>query len=231
MNRKNFIEESNEMAIRMLQIPEDLQDDAPSVFDREVYVVGSINMDMAMGLMNELRRLDAEDDTSEIRMIINSPGGDVNAGFIILDCMQLIHAPVHTICVGMAASMASLIFSGGQIREIYPHANVMIHDPSMICHAPDGQVAAMRMQDMQDVHSQLMRQRERIGKQLAVHTGQGLKTIYKRCAAETTFYGTEAVEFGLADFVAVPTKLVGARSQKGLKVGGPSDRAYGCTCE
>ena len=96
---------------------------------REIQCVGEINSDLVYSLIMQLQYLQRVDPKAEITMYINSPGGEVNSGLALYDVMQAISAPIHTVCVGMAASMASILFSAGNKREILPHAAVMIHDP------------------------------------------------------------------------------------------------------
>jgi ATP-dependent Clp protease protease subunit len=99
---------------------------------RSVYLWGVVDDKSAKDITARLMFLDAIDPGKEIKFYINSPGGVVTSGMVIYDTMQLIKSPVSTICMGMAASMGSILLSGGEKgkRFIFPHGEVMIHQPS-----------------------------------------------------------------------------------------------------
>ena len=119
----------------------------------------------------------------------------MTSGLALYDVMQVISAPIRTVCVGMAASMASILFSAGNKREILPHAAVMIHDP-LISGGVGG--SALRVQS---ISNDLMRTRTLIAEILAKNTGHTVEEIYEKTANDTYFYGEDAVEYGLADSV------------------------------
>lgn len=162
---------------------------------REIQCVGEINSDSVYSLIMQLQYLQREDPNAEITMYINSPGGEVTSGLALYDVMQAISAPIRTVCVGMAASMASILFSAGNKREILPHAAVMIHDP-LISGGVGG--SALRVQS---ISNDLMRTRTLIAEILAKNTGHTVEEIYEKTANDTYFYGDDAVEYGLADSV------------------------------
>lgn len=162
---------------------------------RELQCVGEINSDSVYSLIMQLQYLQREDPDAEITLYINSPGGEVNSGLALYDVMQAISAPIHTVCVGMAASMAVVLFSSGDRREILPHAAVMIHDPLML-----GGVGGSALK-VRAISDDLMRTRTLIAEILSKHTGHSIEEIYEKTANDTYFYGQEAVEYGLADHV------------------------------
>lgn len=162
---------------------------------REIQCVGEINADSVYSLIMQLQHLYREDPEAEITMYINSPGGEVNSELALYDIMQAIKAPIRTVCVGMAASMASILFAAGDRREILPHAAVMIHDP-LIPGGVGG--SALRIRSLSD---DLMRTRTLIAEILAKHTGKSVEEIYEKTATDTFFYGEDAVAYGLADNV------------------------------
>ena len=162
---------------------------------REIQCVGEINADSVYSLIMQLQHLYREDPEAEITMYINSPGGEVNSGLALYDIMQAIKAPIRTVCVGMAASMASILFAAGDRREILPHAAVMIHDP-LIPGGVGG--SALRIRSLSD---DLMRTRTLIAEILAKHTGKSVEEICEKTATDTFFYGEDAVAYGLADNV------------------------------
>src|SRR5574344_2937504 len=98
---------------------------------RNLLLLGDIDSAMAARLMLRMLLLDYQDPLSPITLYINSGGGEVQAGLQIIDTMAFIKAPVRTVCVGIAASMASVILACGEKgkREAFPHAQVMVHQP------------------------------------------------------------------------------------------------------
>ena len=107
--------------------PIDIRDEM--LADREIECVGAIDEAMTYSLCQQLRYLQREDPDGRITIYFNSPGGEVQSGLAIYDVMQAITCPIRTVCLGMAASMAALLFIAGDQRDMLPHARVMIHDP------------------------------------------------------------------------------------------------------
>jgi len=101
--------------------------------NRAVYLWGQVDDKSAKDVVNKLLLLDADKPGKEIKFFINSPGGVVTSGMVIYDVMQMIKSPVSTICMGLAASMGSILLSGGEKgkRTIFKHGEVMIHQPSL----------------------------------------------------------------------------------------------------
>ena len=97
--------------------------------NRELELCGPIDAESAAILIRNLLYLQRADAVAPIKMFINSPGGEVQSGLALYDVMQTLSCPVTTICLGMAASMAALVFVSGARREMLPHSRVMIHDP------------------------------------------------------------------------------------------------------
>ena len=96
---------------------------------REIECVGEITEESVYSLILQLRYLASENPDAAITMFINSPGGSVASGLALYDVMQAIRCPVRTVCTGIAASMAALLFISGSSRDMLPHARVMVHDP------------------------------------------------------------------------------------------------------
>src|SRR5215204_4843202 len=99
---------------------------------RSIYLWGVVDDKSAKDVVTKLLLLEADDPGKEIKFFISSPGGSVTSGMVIYDTMNLIKSPVSTICMGLAASMGSILLSGGEKgrRFIYKHGEVMIHQPS-----------------------------------------------------------------------------------------------------
>src|ERR1700744_103139 len=101
--------------------------------NRAVELWGVVDDKSAREVVTKLRLLDADKPGEEIKFFINSPGGVVTSGMVIYDTMKMLKSPVSTICMGLAASMGSILLSGGTKgkRAIFPHGEVMIHQPSL----------------------------------------------------------------------------------------------------
>lgn len=99
--------------------------------DRIVFLTGEVNNAQAELIVSQLLYLESENPDEPITLYINSGGGSVTAGFAIYDAMQFIKCPVHTLCTGMAASMAAFLLSAGDRGHRYalPHSRIMIHQP------------------------------------------------------------------------------------------------------
>lgn len=160
---------------------------------REVWCTGRITSESADSLILQLRYLQAEYPGKEITMYINSPGGDVSGGLALYDVMQAVTCPVRTICTGLAASMAAILFASGSTRDILPHARVMIHDP-MLAESTSGNALYIH-----NLSQELMKMRRIIAEILAAHTKKTLEEIYEKTTADSYFNADEAVAFGLAD--------------------------------
>jgi len=106
--------------------------DKKFIEQRKIFLWGEVNDKSAKDITNRLLYLEATDPGKDITFYINSPGGVITSGMVIYDTMKMISSPVNTVCMGMAASMGSILLSGGEKgkRFIFPHGEVMIHQPS-----------------------------------------------------------------------------------------------------
>lgn len=162
---------------------------------REIFLCGEITTELADQLILQMRYLMELDGTAPITMYINSGGGSVPAGLAIYDAMTLLSCPVHTVCTCLAASMASVLFAAGNYRLLYPHAEVMIHDP-LISGMEKGSALAV-----EKISRRLMDKRIVIADLLAKHSHHPRREVLKRMKSETYFTAKEAVSFGLADAI------------------------------
>lgn len=160
---------------------------------REIQCNGEINRETVNAMILQLRYLQALDDTKEITIYVNSPSGSVTDGLALIDTMAAIRCPIRTVCMGIAASMGSLIFTSGNSRDIMPHARVMIHDPLI-----SGGVGGSALK-LDAIAKDLMRARETTAKILSACTGRTIEEILDKTAQDTYFSAEEALEFGLAD--------------------------------
>ena len=159
---------------------------------REVELAGEVDADSVNALIRELRYLQRQDPEGEITMYINSPGGGVDSGMALYDVMQAVSCPVRTVCVGLAASMAALLFISGSRRDMLPHSRLMIHDPLIV--QTGG--SALRLKAVSD---DLMETRQITARVIAEHSGRSLEEILEKTATDSFFRAEEAVAFGLAD--------------------------------
>lgn len=161
--------------------------------ERIIFVTGPIEDYMANLIVAQLLYLEAEDPKKDIFLYINSPGGSVTAGLSIIDTMHHIKPDVATVCVGLAASMGSLILSQGAKgkRSILPNAEVMIHQPSGGAY---GQAS-----DIDITAKHILKTRERLNKMLAKATGQKLQQIEKDVDRDYFMDAEEAKTYGIVD--------------------------------
>lgn len=145
--------------------------------------------------IQKLLFLVTENKTADIHMYINSPGGSVSAGLAIYDAMQFVDCPIHTYCMGLAASMAAVLLCAGSKGKRYalPNSKVMIHQPY-------GQVGG-QVSDIEIQAGELIKAHDRLNQIMADHTGQPLDVIAKESDRDKYFTAIEAKEFGLVDDV------------------------------
>ncbi len=161
--------------------------------ERIIFVTGPIEDYMANLIVAQLLFLEAEDPKKDIFLYINSPGGSVTAGLSIIDTMHHIKPPVATVCVGMAASMGSMILSQGAKgkRFVLPNAEVMIHQPSGGAY---GQAS-----DIDITAKHILKTRDRLNKMLAKATGQKLTKIEQDVDRDMFMDAEEAKIYGIVD--------------------------------
>ena len=150
---------------------------------------------MASFVIQRLLFLQYENKSADIHMYINSPGGSVSATLAIYDTMQFLDAPIHTYCMGLAASGAAVLLAAGTKGKRYclPNSKVMIHQPY-------GQVGG-QVSDIEIQANEILRERQRLNEILAKHTGQPLDVIAKETDRDKYYHAGEAKAFGLVDEV------------------------------
>lgn len=160
--------------------------------NREIQLTSEVNHEQAAALVNQLICLAREDRERPITLYINSPGGIVSEGMTIFDMMKAVPCPIHTVCTGMAASMAALIFAVGDRRYMLPHSTVMVHEPFVT-------QTGGNMFDLKNRTESLQRMRENYCKILSERSGRPIDEVYEALHNETYFTPQEAIEFGLCD--------------------------------
>lgn len=163
--------------------------------ERIIFVTGPIEDHMANLVVAQLLFLEAEDSKKDIHMYINSPGGSVSAGLGIVDTMNHVKPDVATVCVGMAASMGSIILSQGAKgkRSILPNAEVMIHQP---WGGAQGQAS-----DIEITARHILKTRETLNKMLAKASGKPLAQVEKDTDRDFFMSAEESKKYGLVDAI------------------------------
>jgi len=163
--------------------------------ERIVFLTGPINDEIATLVVAQLLFLEADNPKKDIAMYINSPGGVVTSGLSIYDTMQFIRCPVSTLCVGQAASMASLLLAAGEanMRFALPNARIMVHQPSG---GYQGQVTDILIH-AREVESL----KKRLNEIYMKHTGKDIKTIEDALERDNFFTADAARDFGIVDKV------------------------------
>lgn len=163
--------------------------------ERILFLGQDIDDELANQIVGILLYLNSEDEKKEIYIYINSPGGVVTAGLAIYDTMQHIQSQVTTICIGLAASMASFVLTGGEPgqRIALPHSQIMIHQPAG---GAQGQAKEVQTEALE-----VLRLRQQLGRLYSQRTGQSLSQIAYDMDRDRFFSASEAREYGLIDQV------------------------------
>lgn len=162
---------------------------------RAVYLWGVVDDKSAKDVVSKLLLLDADKPGEEIKFYINSPGGVVTSGMVMYDTMQMIKSPVSTICMGLAASMGSILLSGGVKgkRYIFPHGEVMIHQPSLGGHiqgvSTDLEIQAEQTRRVKEIGATI----------LAKNCGKTVEQIMKDFDRDYWMDARKAIEYGITD--------------------------------
>jgi len=165
-------------------------------FDRrEVYLWGVVDDKSAKEVVSKFLLLDADKPGEEIKFYINSPGGVVTSGMVMYDTMRMMKSPVSTICMGLAASMGSILLSGGVKgkRFIYPHGEVMIHQPSLGGYirgvSADLEIQAVQTKKVKEIGAKI----------LAQNCGKTAEQVMKDFDRDYWMDAKEAIEYGIVD--------------------------------
>ncbi len=165
------------------------------MMDRIIFLGTEIDPEVANTVIAQLLFLDQQKD-EEITIYINSPGGDVDAGLAIYDTMQLVNSPIKTVCVGLAASMASIILVGGKKRLALPHSKVLIHQPWGITggQTKDVLIAAKELEKAYNISAEI----------ISNHTGQPFEKVYEDMDRDNWMSSQEALDYGIIDEIIQP---------------------------
>ena len=163
--------------------------------DRVIFIGSAIDDDVANSVIAQLLFLQMADPKKDIHVYINSPGGSVTAGLAIYDTMQFVSCDVNTYCLGIAASMGSVLLAAGTPgkRFCLPNSRVMIHQP---LGGYQGQATDI------EIHArEILKVKGRMNELMAHHTGQSLEQIERDTERDRFLSAAEAVEYGLDDSI------------------------------
>lgn len=164
--------------------------------ERIIFLSEQVDSASASVVIAQLLFLDAEDPGKDIYLYINSPGGSITDGMAIYDTMQYIKSDVCTICVGLAASMGSVLLAAGKKGKRYalPNSEVLIHQPLIAGGGLSGQTTEIK------IHADhMVKTREKLNKILSERTGQPLDVIEKDTERDNYMTAEEALKYGLID--------------------------------
>jgi ATP-dependent Clp protease, protease subunit len=173
----------------------EMQFEKKFIEQRKIFLWGVVDDKSARYIVNRLMFLEAKEPGKEITFYINSPGGIVTSGMVIHDTMKMISSPVSTVCMGLAASMGSILLSAGAKgkRFIYPSGEVMIHQPSL------GGMMRGTSADL-EIQAVQIRKTKRLGAQiLADNCGKTIEEILKDFERDYWMDAEEAVKYGIVD--------------------------------
>lgn len=162
---------------------------------RAVYLWGAVEDKSIREIVSKIMLLEADKPGEEIKLYINSPGGVVTSGMVLYDTIKMISSPVSTICMGLAASMGSILLSVGAKgkRFIYPHGEVMIHQPSLSGYyqatSADIEIQAIQMEKTKQLGAKI----------LAENCGKTIKQVLKDFDRDYWMDAKEAVDYGIVD--------------------------------
>ncbi len=162
--------------------------------ERKVFLWGPVTDETSKYVVDRLLFLETQKPGKEIQLFINSPGGIVTSGMVMMDVMQMISSPVSTICMGLAASMGSLLLSQGEKgrRFIFPNGRVMIHQPSI----GGAQGSAS---DLAITAREIKRTKELGARILADNCGQSFEKVMKDFDRDYWMTAQESIEYGIVD--------------------------------
>ncbi|MGT2750753.1 ATP-dependent Clp protease proteolytic subunit ClpP [Streptococcus caviae] len=171
--------------------------------DRIIMLTGPVEDNMANSIIAQLLFLDAQDNTKDIYLYINTPGGSVSAGLAIVDTMNFIKSDVQTIVMGIAASMGTIIASSGTKgkRFMLPNAEYLIHQPM------GGTGGGTQQTDMAIAAEQLLKTRKKLEKILSDNSGKTVKQIHKDAERDYWMDAKETLKYGFIDEIMENNEL------------------------
>ena len=173
--------------------------------DRNLFLYGEINLNTCLCIQKELLFLSGEDETKEITMYINGPGGVISDGLGLIDIIKSIKAPVNTVCVGLAASMSALIFINGDRRYMLPNSQLMLHQP---LGGAFGQAS-----DIELLSAQILKTKANIHQMIANSSALDVKKIEKLTDRDCYIDANTALKYKLADEILISNKIKNVKAK------------------
>lgn len=162
--------------------------------ERRIFLDGDINSENCTDIIKALMLMDSQAHDKEITLYINSPGGDCENGLALYDAIRITRSKVRTVCMGLCASMAAVIYLAADKREILPHSRIMIHDPSF----GNADFSGQKSKEIEKHLVGLNKMRDTLASIIAERTGKSLEEIYEVTQYDSFYTAEEAVDFGLA---------------------------------
>ena len=173
--------------------------------DRNLFLYGEINSNTCLRMQEQLLFLNGEDETKEITMYINGPGGVISDGLGLIDIIKSIKAPVNTVCVGLAASMSALIFINGDKRYMLPNSQLMLHQP---LGGAFGQAS-----DIELLSAQILKTKANIHQMIANSSALDVKKIEKLTDRDCYIDANTALKYKLADEILISNKIKNVKAK------------------
>ena len=171
--------------------------------DRKIFIEGEISAETACSFVKQVLYLNREDEKRPIDVLINTVGGEINAGMLMYDAIQSSLAPIRMFCIGSAYSMGAVLFaSGGHGRYMLPHSELMLHEPLL------GSRVGGSSSSIRSISDSLMETKRKMNQILAQHTGKTEEEVEKATAYDHFFSPQESIEFGLCDAVVGLDKVL-----------------------
>ena len=161
---------------------------------RDVYLTDAVDSDSATQLIQQFMYLEKENPGAPINFYINSPGGSVKDGLAVYDVIRLLKSPVTTICIGLAASMGSILFLAADKRLMLPHSEIMIHDASF----GQAEFSGLKPDEIQQRTDDLIKTCKTLRGIIEERTGLSSKVVRDKMKKDSFFKADEAIKLGLA---------------------------------
>jgi len=168
--------------------------DSRLMADRKIFIEGDITRESACEFVKKVLLLNSEDPQKPIDVLINSTGGEINAGMLMYDVIQSSKAPIRLYCIGQAYSMGAILLAcGNHGRYMLPHSEAMIHEPLL------GNRVGGNSSSIKSISDSLMESKRKMNQILAKHTGKSEEEVERATSFDHYLTPEESVEFGLCD--------------------------------
>jgi len=194
---------NNNLAELLEQLGSDALINKKFLESRKIFLWGAVTDESSKDLVNKLLYLDMVDPGKEITFYINSPGGVVTSGMTVYDTIQMIKSPVSTVCIGMAASMGSVLLAAGKKgrRFIWPNGKVMIHQPSI-----GGQITAPAT-DLKIHAQEILKTKEKLNQLLADACGKPVEQLRKDTDRDYYMDAEESIKYGIVEHISTSIEI------------------------